>query len=312
MNILLAVATFVGYIFIITMYSIKIIKFLRLPTHLRSEIYPFIPTERSSSNDYYFKDPERWIKPKHKDLLRRISFLLKDYLLLSEYFHQDRRYWFALHPWHIGFIFIITFHIFSFFGALAMALGIPIAPNSAFGVGILIYYLSLFLGVISFATGLFGSIGMLVLRLVDKKLRDYATPLNYFTYTFLLAVFLSGLYSWYFVDPTFTEYREFWKGLITLQPTNVEPAAAIHILLFALLLIYLPFTRSLHYITRLFAFFLIRWDDEPNIRGSMLEKKIQNLLNQRVSWRGPHVQTGVTWRDIAMEAIHQGEKGKTP
>jgi nitrate reductase gamma subunit len=311
MNILLAVATLVGYIFIITMYSMKIIKFLRLPTHLRAEIYPFIPTERYSSNKFYFKYPERLIKPQRKHLFRRILFLLKEYVFLGEYFHQDKRYWLALHPWHTGFMLIITFHIFSFFGALAMVGGIPVAPNSPFGMGITLYYLSLYLGVMSFVTGLFGSIGILVLRLADKKLRDYATPLNYFTYVFLLAVFLSGLYSWYFVDPAFNEYREFWKGLITLQPTHVEPATAIHVLLFALLLIYLPFTRSLHYITRLFAFFLIRWDDEPNMRGSLLEKKIQNLLNQRVSWSGPHIPKGVTWRDIAAEAIHQGEKGKT-
>ena len=312
MNILLAVATLVGYIFIITMYSIKIIKFLRLPTHLRSEIYPFISTERSSSNDYYFKNPKRLIKPKRKDLFRRILFLLKEYVFLSDYFHQDKRYWVALHPWHIGFILIITFHIFSFFGALVTVGGIPVVPNSPFGIGIILYYLSLYLGVISFVTGLFGSIGILILRLADKKLKDYATPLNYFTYVFLLVVFLSGLYSWYFVDPTFNDYREFWKGLITLQPTDVEPATAVHVLLFALLLIYLPFTRSLHYITRLFAFFLIRWDDEPNIRGSLLEKKIQNLLGQRVHWSGPHIPKGVTWRDIAVEAIRQGERGKTP
>ena len=312
MSILLAVATYVGYVFIISMYSIKIIKFLALPTHLRSEIYPIPSTKRSSHTESYFEGHEGRTPYRRQRLFSKIFFLLKDYFLLSEYFHQDKKYWLALYSWHIGFIFIITFHIFSFFGALAMVLGILIAPSSTHGLGIAIYYLSLSLGVTSFITGLFGSIGMFVLRLMDKKLRDYATPLNYITYLFLLGVFLSGLYSWSFIDPTFTEYREFWKGLITLHPIDIEPAAALHILLFALLLIYLPFTRSLHYITRLFAFFLIRWDDEPNIRGSLLEKKIQNLLGQRVHWCGPHIPKGVTWRDIAVEAIRQGERGKTP
>jgi len=146
---------------------------------------------------------------------------------------------------------IITFHIFCFFGALASQLGIPVAYGASSILGNLIFVLTLATGVVSFATGLFGSIGILVKRLTNKDLRYYATPQNYFTYVLLLAVFLSGLYSWYF-DPMFSVYRNFWKGLITLKPIDVELTTAGHILLFAVLLVYLPFTRSLHYITRLF------------------------------------------------------------
>lgn len=310
MRILLAIATYFGYIFIILMYSIKLIKYLRLPLHLRSEVYPMIPGDHTSKERSYYEDPDWWTRPRRHNLLQRVWFLFSDYFLLREYFRRDKSYWFFLYPWHIGFIFIITFHILSFFGALASALGIPVTLDSPSVLGVAIYYLSLCIGVVSFATGLFGSVGILIMRLADKKLRDYATPLNYLTYVFLLAVFLSGLYSWYFVDPTFTGYREFWKGLITLKPISVEPATAVHILLFALLLIYLPFTRSLHYITRLFAFFLIRWDDEPNLRGSTLEKKIEKLLNQKLSWRGPHIQPGATWKEVALEAIHLEKKGK--
>lgn len=311
MSILLAIATYIGYIAIISMYTIKIVKFLKLPIHLRSEIYPIPSLEHSSPGESRFGDreePTRFSRPR---FLSKISFLLKDYFLLSEYFHQDKKYWLALYSWHLGFIFVITFHILSFLGAVALRMGISIAPASQNVLGICIFYLSLCLGPISFVLGLLGSMGIFALRLTDKKLRDYATPMNYFTYLFLLVVFLSGLCSWYF-DPAFSEYREFWKGLITLQPIHVEPAIAIHILLFALLLIYLPFTRSLHYITRLLAFFLIRWDDEPNVRGSAIEKKIEKLLNQKLSWCGQHIETGSTWRDIAAGAIHQRPKGETP
>jgi hypothetical protein len=122
----------------------------------------------------------------------------------------------------------------------------------------------------------------------------------------LLAVFLSGLYSWY-LDPAFSVYTDFWKGLITFKPIDVEPATASHILLFALLLIYLPFTRSLHYITRLFGFLFIRWDDEPNLRGSELEKKVEEMGQLKVGWEGPHIKPDLTWKEIASEAI-VGEK----
>jgi hypothetical protein len=83
--------------------------------------------------------------------------------------------------------------------------------------------------------------------------------------------------------------------LITLHPAKVEPALSVFIVILALHLIYLPFTRAFHYISRIFAFFLILWDDEPNIRGGKLEQKLQRLLNQKVSWSAPHIKEGKTW-----------------
>jgi hypothetical protein len=87
----------------------------------------------------------------------------------------------------------------------------------------------------------------------------------------------------------------------------VEAATGVHTFLFAVLLIYLPFTRSLHYITRFFGFFLIRWGDRPNLRGSPLEEKIERLLERRVTWQGPHVRQGGSWKEIAKESIQQGQ-----
>lgn len=227
--------------------------------------------------------------------------------MLSEYFRRDPGYWFVLYPWHIGFITIITFHILSFFGALFSVLGIPVTRESSSVVGTVMYYLCLSTGAISFTAGLFGSIGVFVKRLATKDLRDYATPQTYFTYLLLLAVFLSGLYAWCFVDPAFSEYRDFWKGLITLKPIDVEPETAVHILLFAFLLMYLPFTRSLHYITRLFGFLLIRWDDEPNLKGSLIERRVNEALNQKLNWGAPHIKAGSTWKDVVSEETPRGK-----
>ena len=178
-----------------------------------------------------------------------------------------------------------------------MTFGITVSPGSPDVSGTIFYYAIFLTGVISFITGAFGSVGVLVKRIVDKNLSLYASPLNYFTYLFTLAVFLSGLYAWYFVDPAFAEYRDFWKGLLTLSYVTVEPGAVVHILLFNLFLVYLPFTRSMHYVTRFFAFFLIRWDDEPNLRGSELEKRLVQLVGQKITWSAPHIKSGETWLD---------------
>ena len=222
MKYLLAAVTYFGYIFVITLYTLKIKKYLGMPVHLRSEVYPEIPGAQGSRKKSQYENVDWWTKPHGKNRLRRFWFLFNDYFLLTEYFRRDRGYWYFLYPWHIGFITIISFHILSFFGAVALLLGIPVVSDSPSLIGNALYSFSLIMGVMSFSAGLFGSVGILITRLTRSDLRDYATPQNYFTYIFLLAVFLSGLYAWLVVDPNFLEYREFWKGLITFETHRCE------------------------------------------------------------------------------------------
>ena len=298
MNIFLAVLTYVGYLFIMAMYTAKAVKFLRLPRHLRWELYPVMHEERYRYGGSYFEEIDWITRTRRKGRLRSALFILKEYFTMGEYFKRHKSYWLVLYPWHIGFILIIGFHICTFFAAAAMLLGLPVSGESPFVAGRIFYYVLLLMGVVSFVSGLIGSVGILIKRLSDDDLRPYATPQNYITYLFCMAVFLSGLYAWYFVDPTFSEYREFWMGLITWRPITVAPGAALHIILFDLFLIYLPFTRSMHYITRIFAFFLIRWDDEPNLRGSDLERELVKQFGQKVTWSAPHIGPGKTWGEV--------------
>jgi len=307
MSGLLAILTYVAYVFIVAMYTVKVIKIVRMPVHLRWELYPVIQeTERKYGGSYY-EDLEWWMRHRPKTPIRGILFLLKDNFFLGEYFHRNRGYWLVLLPWHIGFILIITFHILCFFGALAMVLGVSVSAESADLLGRILYYLILSTGVVSFVTGSFGSIGLFIKRLRDEDLRAFTTPQNYFNYFFTLVVFISGLYAWCFVDPTLFEYRNFWEGLVTFRPAHVELTAAIHIILFALFLIYLPFTRSIHYITKFFAYFWIRWDDKPNLRGSKMERKLEKWLNKPVSWSAPHIPSGRKWAEVASEREIPGE-----
>ena len=293
-------ATYVSYIFIIIAYTVKVMKVAKMPLHLRWELYPVVHEKGYKYGGSYFEKLEWWTKRREKSRFRSIIFLIKNYLFLGEYLRRNRGYWFGLYPWHIGFYLIVSFHVLCFFSALAMVLtGIPIAAESASNLGRIIYYLTLVIAVTSFITGSIGSIGLLIKRLTDKALRNYASPVNYFNYLFFLVVFLSGLIAWYFVDPTLSEYREFWKSLITFRYMAVVPAVYAHIMLFSLFLIYLPFTRSTHYITKLFAFFGVLWDDAPNFRGSGVRKKIEKALAKPVSWAAPHIQSGKSWGENA-------------
>ena len=298
------IATYVSYIFIILAYAYKVAKIARMPLHLRWELYP-VPHEKGYQyGGSYLEESEWWTRPQEKNNLRSILYMLKKYFLFNGYFRRNKRYWLSLYPWHIGFYLIVLFHILSFFGALAIVTtGLSVSSESANFLGLGLYYLTLIIAVTSFITGSFGSVGLLIERLANKDLKDYASPVNYINYVFFLIVFLSGLFSWHFFDPTLTTYREFWGSLIIFHHMTVEPATYAHIMLFSLFLIYLPFTRSTHYITSFFAFFGVLWGDKPNLRGSEMEKDIKEVLDKPITWSAPHIQPIKKWSDIATEGV---------
>lgn len=64
MRILLAIAMYFGYLFIIVMYSAKLVKYLKLPMHLRSEVYPVIPGDQTSREKSYYENLGWWTKPR--------------------------------------------------------------------------------------------------------------------------------------------------------------------------------------------------------------------------------------------------------
>lgn len=303
-------ATYFAYTFVIIAYAIKVSKIARMPIHLRWELYPVVPEKGYRYGGSYFEELDWWKKRHRRSNIRGIIFLLKNYLLFGEYFRRNRGYWLGLYPWHIGFYLIVLFHVLCFAGALITVFaGISITPESVSGSGRIIYYLTLVIAVSSFVSGSIGSIGLMIKRLTDESLRDYTSPSNYFNYAFFLIVFLSGLLAWFFFDPTLSTYREFWHSLITFRYMAVEPAVYAHIILFALFLIYLPFTRSTHYITKLIAFFGVRWDDVSSVEKPDMQKRIEKALNQPIGWSAPHIQSGKKWREV-VESLPEDRKGK--
>jgi nitrate reductase gamma subunit len=302
MGTFLIVLTYFAYVFIVAVYAIKVRKWLALPAHIRWDLYPVIHEENYRYGGSCYEKQEWWTKPRSKNTVRSLWYSLKDNFYLGEYYKRNRLYWLFLLPWHLGFISIILFHILCFFAAAFAAGGLEIAAASSNAAGKIFYYVLLITGGFAFISGTFGSIGMPVVKLADRGLRMYAMPMNYFNYIFFLVVYGSGLVSWLWFDPTLAEYRAYWMGLITLTPPVLHPLTILHIMLFDIFLIYLPFTRSTHYITRLLAYFYIRWDDEPNFRGSALEKKLNGLLDQKLTWGGDHIPRGKSWVEAAVSS----------
>lgn len=304
------IATYVSYVFVIAAYAVKIVKIARMPVHLRWELYPIAHDKGYKYGGSYYEELDWWKKPRQTNRLRSIFFKIRDYFTFPGYFRSNKGYWLGLYPWHIGFYLIVGFHILSFIGGLVLIYtGISISAASPDAGGRVLFYLTLIAAAASFTLGSVGSIVLLEKRLADRDLKNYASISNYFNYIFFLIVFLSGLASWTIVDLTLSAYREFWKSLLTVRYYTVEPLTLAHILLFSLFLIYLPFTRSTHYITKIFAFFGVLWDDKPNLGDKKLESSVKKALEQPVSWSASHIQQGRTWSEIAKGMPE--DKGKT-
>jgi hypothetical protein len=55
----------------------------------------------------------------------------------------------------------------------------------------------------------------------------------------------------------------------------------------------------MHLFAKYFTYHDVRWEDEQNVKGSKLEKKVKEALNFGVSWSAPHMKTGKTWAEVA-------------
>jgi len=303
------ITTYFAYVFVVVAYTFKVWKYFKMPTNLRWEIYP-IPHEKGHSyGGSYMEEPEFWTKAREKNTFRDIWDITKKYLTMWGYFRRVRSYWFGLYPWHVGFYLIVIFDGFILLDALLMkTAGLDISGGSANAGGQLLYYLTLVTGLSSFILGTIGSIGLLIKRLTNYDLRDNATPQNYFNYLFFLALFVSGLVVYIAADSTFAGFREFWVGVITGDIIHVSSAEYVHLMFFNIFLIYLPFTRSTHYITLPLTYFKIRWSDAHNRGGTEVDRKLKEILNQPVGWEAAHIQTGKTWGEV-VAGMPEKEKG---
>jgi len=288
-----------SYLYIAGSYTFRSIKYALMPVHLRWELYPVPHEEGHKYGGSYLQDPEWWTKPRQRNVMRDIAFIVKDYLTFHQYFRLNRSYWSVLYLWHVGFYLIVLFHGLVAIGAFCQIAGVDVVSGSGNAGISFFYYLTIVTGVAGFALGCLGSIGVFVKRRIDQDLRAFASLKNYFSYIFYFGVFASGIAS-FGIDPNFAVYRDFYHAAFTLDSAvHVDPALVLHAVLFAAFLFYMPSTQAMHYATKFFAYFAVRWNDAPQFRGSKTEKKIEALLGQTVTWSAPHIQSGKNWVEIA-------------
>lgn len=276
----------------------RIIKYNHMPLHLRWELYPVANETKRPYGGSYLEEVDWWTKPRHKSFLGELRFMADELLFFKLYFKEQRKYWYAVYPFHIGVFLLLGWAVLLFAGAMTSLAGMQVA-----GAGnaweIFLYYVTLIFGVAGFILTALGTAFLLVRRSTDNSLRPYTAPIDYFYLIFILAIALCGIGSWAF-DSTFATAREFVKGVFTYASVNnINPAMFAGIVLSALFLIYMPFTRMMHYVAKFFNFHMVRWNDEPKLSGSKMNAKLAELLSCEVAWSAAHVKTGKNWGEVA-------------
>ena len=72
------IATYFSYIFVIVAYTVKVMKIVRMPPHLRWELYP-VPHENAYKyGGSYYEELDWWTRPRQQNRLRDILYKLKD------------------------------------------------------------------------------------------------------------------------------------------------------------------------------------------------------------------------------------------
>jgi nitrate reductase gamma subunit len=274
-------------------FVLRTVKIARLPVHLRWELAP-VPHEKGKSHygGSYLEEFEWWTKPRERDMTKEVSYMLQEILLLKSVWEHNRRLWWFSFPFHIGmYVLIAAGALLLLSGGLELA-GVQAAGEWRSGVSI-------------FAGGI-GAVGLLVSRLVDPRFRDFTTPAALFNLVLLLAIFVTGGFALVASQNLAGSVWGFGAALATgdmsLELTGVLQA---HVLLALVFLAYLPFTRMMHFVAKYFTYHQVRWDDEPLTAGGRLEREVNRLLEQPVTWGAPHVNANGSknWVDVATEEM---------
>ena len=268
--------------------------YAKMPLHARMELYP-VPQEkgRHQYGGSYMEETEWWRKPRQISKASELIDMMKEMLFIKKLFDNQRSFWWISYAFHLGIYFLIAWTFFLVAGALTEFAGLSVSMHAMWWTAIL-YYLTIFTGVIGLFMTAIGAALLLLRRIFDPILSKYTTPQEYFNLLLLLATLVSGIIIWS-PDLTFTTARHTAGQVLTLSivPTT---ALTIHLLLLAVTFVYIPLSKMSHYVGKYFTYHKILWENEPNVSGSEMEQKVKRALENRPStkWSAPHIQIPTT------------------
>lgn len=278
----------------VTVAAYKVISYQKMPRHLRWDLYP-VPHQGPEGSKYQKVDFYK--KTSAFSIAHEMIAMSQEMLFIKKAFDHNRRLWIGTWPLHMGiYLSGLWIALLVVGGILGIQGEMRLIGSTFLAWGV--SKLTVLIGVVAFTAGLLGSLVLLWLRYRDNDLRYIADFVTYFNLYMMVAVFASGLVAWLTVDPFFDIIRHHVMSLLTLQvnPVNEAPVI-IEILIFGLFLLYLPFSRMMHFAAKYFFYHNIMWDDEPMVAQGSLEQDIVKSLQYKLRWSSSHIATGKSWTE---------------
>jgi len=283
-------------VFVYRAYSIA-----KLPVHLRWELAP-VPHEKGKSHygGSYFEEFEWWTKPREKSLVNEATYMFQEIMFLKSLWEHNRKLWWFSFPFHFGMYLLIAAGALLLIGtvlnllqaadSVSAGLSVVVGPAAALG----------------FALGAIGAIGLLLKRMTDPRLKPFTTSIGLFNLVLLLAVFATGIYAFFAMDG-FAGNVSAFVGAVFTANTSIATSGILsaHLMLALVFMAWLPFTQMMHFVAKYFTYHQVRWDDAPLQVGGKVEKEVQQLLQQPMTWSAPHINADgkKNWVDIATEEV---------
>ncbi|RKX30359.1 MAG: nitrate reductase [Candidatus Zixiibacteriota bacterium] len=296
------VITYVSIIVAVIAMIAKVLRYLTAPESFRWELYP-VPHEkgRAEYGGSYLEELDWWSKPRHSDWFKEISEMMQEIFLLKGVYHNNKKVWTFSLPFHLGCYLTIGWLLFLLLGGILETAGVAVGTGGNTFASV-IHYLTIIFGYAGLVLAGVGALGLFAWRSSNKAQRRYNSPAEYINLLIFVAVVTVTLISQLGADPSFTTLRSYVGSLVTFGAAPpLGTLMTIEIVMISLLIMYVPLTRMSHFVAKYFLYHSVRWNDEPNERGSKLEKRLMELLDQKVGWSGDHIKTGEKWIDIVQE-----------
>jgi nitrate reductase gamma subunit len=275
--------------------AVRTLAVARLPVHLRWELAPIPQDEgKGGYGGSYLEGYEWWSKPRRHSRTAALIYTGKEMLLLRSVWKHNRGLWPLSIALHYGVYLIAGFAL-----ALLAVVVLQVAGRDLLAVQPLRGSISA-LALLGYALGSVGSIGLLLKRTFDPRLRPFSAVSRYLNLLFLAAVFLSGGCVWVRSGDYAAEVGGFVRGLITLNPNATATfPLSLHLVISFLFLLYLPMTDMIHFVAKYFTYHAVRWDNRP--QNEPMVRELRSLLKQPVTWSASHVGADgkKDWVDIA-------------
>jgi nitrate reductase gamma subunit len=292
----------------------RVYKQMKLPLHLRWELYP-VKHEAGKKAEYggsYMEELNWWEKEKKSSRYNEIRYMIPEILFLRGLKKENPRLWYISFPFHFGLYLVIGTLALLVLGAFSMVLEFPIAPGRGM-LSSLIYYLTILLGFLGLTLGTAGTAALFRRRLIDSALRNYSAFSDYLNLTFIFGFFSFSLLAWIFHDHSFDGARAYVYSLLTFGgiPAGIAGnrtfLGAMSIILSSLLIAYIPLTHMSHMFMKYFLYHSVKWEGTPNMTGSRIEAAVLENLGLKPTWAAPHIGADgeKTWAQITTSGVKE-------